>query len=385
MIEMNINTNRTWQILALILLTFVVTGCPEPKAPPNIIVKTVSAEKRELQTSLSLAGVLLPAQTSDIASRITGQVKYIGADVGSLVQAEDVLVELDTELLNAQLLQAQAGLKAAEAAAQLTQGQSDLAKITLDAAQKNYNRIKALHDSGTASQSQLDDAADKLDMAKKQQKNAGGPALAQARATIDTANASIKNLEVQIENATIRSPFAGVVTNRNADLGEVVSPGTPVMSVADTSTLKLKSSVTQDLLPLLSVGQSLDVTIDIYPDRVFTGTISGIGPIAVNTGGIFPVEITVPNDGSILSGLSAHATLHLTGQQGVVVPIAAVLENGETSEVFVIQNGVAVKRIITTGLRNDQDVQILTGLDAGERVALTNIRVLTDNMPVDVQ
>jgi HlyD family secretion protein len=377
--------NMTWHILALTLLTFTVTGCPEPKAPKNITVKTITAAQRELQTSLNLSGVLLPAQTSDIASRITGQVKFIGADVGSPVKADDVLVELDTELLNAQLMQARAGLKSAEAAAQLAQGQVDLAKITLDAAQKNYNRIKALHDSGTTSQSQLDDVADKLDIAKKQQKNAGGPALAQARAAIDTARANIQNLQVQIENATIRSPFDGIVTNRNADPGEVVSPGVVVMSVADTSTLKLKSRVSQDLLPLLSVGQSLDVTIDIYPDRVFTGTISGVGPIAVNTGGIFPVEITVPNDGSILSGLSAHATLHLTDQHGVVVPIAAVLESGETSEVFIIQNGVAVKRIVTTGLRNDQDVQILTGLEADERVAITNIRALTDNMRVDVQ
>jgi multidrug efflux pump subunit AcrA (membrane-fusion protein) len=127
------------------------------------------------------------------------------------------------------------------------------------------------------------------------------------------------------------------------------------------------------------------VSIDIYPDRVFAGTISGIGPIAVNTGGIFPVEITVPNDGSILSGLSAHATLHLTDQHGVVVPIATVLEDGETNQVFVIQDGVVAKRIVTTGLRNDQDIQILTGLEAGERVATTNIRVLTDNMQVDVQ
>ncbi len=381
---MKTHTNRTWQTLALMLVALTVTGCPEPQAPKNITVKTVAAEQRELQTSLSLAGVLLPAQTSDIASRITGLVTVLGADVGSVVQAGDVLVELDTELLNAQLMQAQAGLKAAEASAQLAQGQSDLAKITLDAAQKNYNRIKTLHDSGTASQSQLDDVTDKLDMAKKQQKNAGGPAQAQARAAIDTANATIQNLNVQIANATIRSPFAGVVTNRNADLGEVVSPGVVVMSVADTSTLKLKSSVTQDLVPLLSVGQALGVIIDIYPDRAFTGTISGIGPIAVNTGGIFPVEITVPNDGSILSGLSAHATLHLTGQQGVVVPIDAVLDNGENSTVFVIQNGVAMKRIVTTGLRNDQEVEILTGLEADERVAITNIRALTDNLRVDV-
>jgi RND family efflux transporter MFP subunit len=147
----------------------------------------------------------------------------------------------------------------------------------------------------------------------------------------------------------------------------------------------MKSSITQDLLPLLTVGQEIDVTIDIYPDRVFKGTISGIGPIAVNTGGVFPLEIAIQNDGSILSGLSAHAALNVIGKTGVVVPTAAVLESGEKSYVFVIQNGVALKRVVTTGLRNDQGVEILKGVAAGEMVAVTNIRALSDNLPVNVQ
>ena len=97
------------------------------------------------------------------------------------------------------------------------------------------------------------------------------------------------------------------------------------------------------------------------------------------------MEITIQNDGSILSGLSAHAALNVTGKNGVVVPTVAVLESGEKSYVFVIQNGVALKRVVTTGLRNDQGVEILKGVTAGEIVAVTNIRALSDNMPVNVQ
>jgi HlyD family secretion protein len=371
--------------LMVALLIIAITGCSNPNVNKNINVKTATAENQELKTSLNLSGVLLPTQTTDISSRITGQVKSVGPDVGSSVKKGDVLVVLDTEMLNAQLLQAEAGLKSAEASAQGVQSQMELAKINLDAIQKNYNRTKALYDSGTASQSQMDDVTDKLDTARKQYKNASGPALAQAQAAIDTARASIQNLKVQIADAMIRSPYDGIVTNRNADPGEVVSPGVAVISVADTSILKMKSSITQDLLSLLTVGQEIDVTIDIYPDRVFKGTVSGIGPIAVNTGGVFPLEIAIQNDGSILSGLSAHAALNVTGKTGVVVPIAAVLESGEKSYIFVIQNGVAMKRLVTTGLRNDQGVEILKGVAAGEIVAVTNIRALSDNMPVNIQ
>jgi HlyD family secretion protein len=371
--------------LMVMFLIIGITGCSEPNANKNITVKIATAENQELKTSLSLSGVLLPNQTADISRPAYWQVKSVGPDVGDPVKTGDVLVVLDAEKLNAQLMQAEAGLKSAEASAQGVQSQMELAKINLDAIQKNFNRTKALYDSGTASQSQMDDVTDKLDTARKQYKNAAGPALAQAQAAIETARANIQNLKVQIAEAIIRSPFDGIVTNRNADPGEVVSPGVSVISVADTSILKMKSSITQDLLPLLTVGQEVDVTIDIYPDRVFKGTVSGIGPIAVNTGGVFPVEIAIQNDGSILSGLSAHATLNVTGKNGVVVPTAAVLESGEKSYVFVIQNGVAIKRVVTTGLRNDQGVEILKGVMAGELVAVTNIRSLSDNLPVNIQ
>jgi hypothetical protein len=157
------------------------------------------------------------------------------------------------------------------------------------------------------------------------------------------------------------------------------------MSVADTATLKMKTFVNQDRLPLLAIGQGVNVIVDIYPDRVLNGTISGIGPIAVKTGGIFPVEMAIQNDGSILSGLSAHAVLSLTGKKDVVVPIEAVLESGEKSYVFVIRDGIALQRFITIGLRNDQEMEVLKGLQVGEVVAVTNIRVLTDNVPVEVR
>lgn len=381
------NYVKNWPQLSALIISLLlnVSACTESNAPQQISVKTAAAEQRQLQTSVNLSGVLLPAQTADISSRVTGMVKSVAFDVGDPVKAGDALVVLDTELLNAQLMQAQAGLKSAQAAAQASQSQADLAKINVDALQKSYRRTKALYDSGTTSQSQMDDVTDKLDAAEKQYKNASGAALDQARAAIDTAKANITNLQVQINDATIRSPFDGIITNRNADPGEVVSPGTAVMSVANTTTLKMKSSITQDMLPLLAVGQALDVVIDIYPDRALKGTVTGIGPIAVNTGGVFPIEITIHNDGTILSGLSAHATLNVTGKNSVVVPAAAVLESGEKNYVFVIKSGIAEKRAITIGLRNEQGVEILNGLAAGELVAITNIRALSDRLAVSVQ
>lgn len=380
-----------FSIWSFTLLTIVFAGCLKPVEEKNISVRTEAAEQCELTKSVTLSGVLLPSQTADISSRITGQVKSVGPDVGDTVKKGDVLIVLDTDMLNAQLLQAESGLKSAEAAAQVVQSQIDLAKIDLDAAQKSYNRNKKLYEAGSTSQSEMDDQTNKLDTSLRRYKNVSGPALSQAFAAIDTAKANIKNLQVQIDKATIRSPINGIVTNRNADPGEVVSPGpsmlsgATLLSIADTAILKMKSSVSQDLLPLLKKGQEIDVTVDIYPEKPLRGILSRIGPVAFNTGRIFPIEIAIKNDGSILSGLSAHATLNMTEEKCVVIPSSAVIEGSEESHVFIIHNGVAKKRFIRTGLRNDQNLEILEGIKPGELVATSNIRSLNDNMPVDIQ
>lgn len=368
-------------ILLIMLLVFFISGCADQNTNKIKTVTTAVAGNQELETTLELSGVLVPEQTVDISSKISGQVVKLGFHVGSAVKAGDILMRLDTEALKAQLMQAEAGLQSAEAAVQSVQNQASLAKINLDAAQKSYDRTKTLYEAGAVPLNQMDDVTDKLNIAKNQFENASGPALNQAQAAVNTARANIKNLRVQIDNATIRSPLNGIVTNQSVDVGEVVSFGVSVISIVDTLILKMKSTVTQDELPLLSIGKAMDITIDSYPDSKFKGIISSIGPIAVNTGEIFPIEITIKNKGSLMAGLSAHASL-ITEIRGVVVPTSSVIQNSRESCVFVIKDNIASRRAVKTGLKNDKGIQILKGLDAGERVAVTNVNTLTDNMAV---
>ncbi len=373
---------RSLTILAAVLLIITVSGCAGRNGDKPVAVTTAVADNQELATKLDLSGVLVPAQTVELSSNILGQVTELGFQVGSAVKAGDTLMQLDTKTLSAQLLQAEAALQSAEAAAQSAQSQASLAKINLATAQKLYDRTKVLFESGAVSQSQMDDVTDKLNIAKNQLEDASGPPQNKAEAAINTASANIKNIQVQIDHTTIKSPIAGILTNQSVNVGAVVSPGVPVITIVDTSILKMKSTVTQDTLPLLSVGQEMDITIDSYPDSKFKGTISSLGPIAVNTGEIFPVEIAINNNGSLTAGLSAHASMN-TKIKGIVVPSAAVIQNNGESCVFVIKDHIAVRRVVKTGLKNDSGTQILTGLNAGERVAVTNVNTLTDNMPVD--
>lgn len=366
-------------VLILVLLVFTISGCTGSNSA--ITVNTAVAKDQDIQATLDFSGVLIPAETVDIASKISGQVTNLNFKVGSAVKAGDILMQIDTESLNGQLIQAEAGLQSAQAAAQAAKSQVSLAKINLDAAQKSYDRNNALYDSGAISLSDLEDAHDELSIAQRQYENASGPALNQAAAAVTTAQASIKNLNIQINNATIRSPLNGIITSQNVNVGQLVSPNVAVISVIDTSTLKMKTSVIQDKLLLLSQGQQVAVTIDGYPDAKFSGIISSIGPIALSTGEVFPVEITIKNNGQLMAGLSAHGSLTVK-THGVAVPSSSILEKNGQSYVFIIKNQIAALRTVTVGIKGDKETQILKGLNAGERVAVSNINNLTDQMKV---
>jgi HlyD family secretion protein len=368
-------------LAALLLLT--AAGCAGRNENGAVAVTAATAENRELVSALEISGVLVPAQSVDISSKFSGKVVSLGFNVGSAVRAGDILIQLDTDTLNAQLMQSQAGLQSAEAAAESAQSQASLAKINLDAARKLYDRTKILYESGAVSQSQMDDITDKLNIAQNQYENASGPAQAQARAAISTALANINNYQVQIDSATIRSPIDGLLTSRNVNVGQVVSTGVAVISIVDTSTLKLKSTVNQELLPLLSIGREMDVIIDSYPDNNLKGTISSLGPIAVSTGEVFPLEIIINNSGGLTAGLSARAAVS-TIVKGIMVPASAVTQGGGESYVYVINDNTVSKRVVKVGLKNDQDAQIIKGLNAGEQVAATNVSALTDSTTVKV-
>jgi HlyD family secretion protein len=371
-------------IIIAILLVFAVSGCAGQSANKKVTVTTAVASSQELETKLEFSGVLLPNQTVDISSKIAGQVIALGSKVGSPVKAGEVLMKLDTDSLNGQLMQAEAGLQSAQAAAQSAEIQASISKTNLNTAQINYDRTKTLFESGAVAKSQLDDAQDKLNIATQQYANAAGPAQAQGAASINTALASIRNFNMQIDNATIKSPLNGIITNQNINLGQVVSPGVTLISMVDTSILKMKSTVTQDKLPMLSLGQKMSIIIDSYPDRIFKGTITSIGPIAVSTGEVFPIEISMPNEMGLMAGLSAHTSL-INKTLGIIVPTSSILQSNGESHVFVIKNDIASRRLVKIGIRNDNETQILEGLNAGERVAINNVSVLADKMLVNVQ
>jgi multidrug resistance efflux pump len=407
---------KTAVVLALVLAfaLAMMAGCSttSPAAAGPIGVKTAAATQKSMETELSVAGVIVPSQTITISSKVSGEVTAVNTEAGAAVKAGDELLTIDQKTLATQLEQAQAQLKAAQASAtaatkqasataaavKAAKGQAAVAKINRDALQKAYDAMKALVDAGAATQAQLDDIQTKLDVAKAQYTAANSGTVNQAKsaaeasassidaaqANVEVVQANIKLLQLQLANTSVKTPIGGVVVTRNINVGEMAAAGSPLLTVADTGTLKLKGTVPQEALPLLKVGQEMAVTVDIYPGKSFTGKITLLGPMAVTTGEYFPIEVSLSNDGSLQAGLSAHAAVKVKTDAAVAVPNTAIVKGNSQSYVFLVKDGAVSKRAVTTGLSNNTDTEILSGLNAGEQVAVTNTASLEDGMPVTV-
>lgn len=370
--------------LIMILTVSTMAGCVSDNSVETVKVTAVEATKGQIDSYLDLAGVLLPSQTISVAGKLSGEIVSAPFNVGDKVEKDQILFEVDTKGLDAQIEQAKAGQVSAKAAYELAKSQIGLIEINLNTVQKAYNDTKALYDSGSASQSQLDDVKSKLDTVKKQYENAKGAQMNQASAAITSANAAVNTLLTQRENAVVKSPITGIVVTKNVQLGELASPGVPMASVADLSTLSMKGTVSQEYIPFLSVGQEVEMSVDIYSDKSYPAVVTVLGPMSVSTGKIFPIELSMSNTEGLMAGLTSKASIHLKGNSNIIVPAEAVLDVDADSYVFVIEEGVAVKKSVVTGLKNREQIEILSGVTEGEKIAVTNTHVLQDQMTVEV-
>jgi RND family efflux transporter MFP subunit len=350
----------------------------------DITVTTAQAVAGQVVKSVSFSGVFAPDQTVNVFSEMGGHALKVTAGVGDMVTAGQLLVQIDTRQLQAQLAEAKAAVQSVQDHAAQAKLGIDTARANLDLAQKSYDRTAALFKTQAVSKNQMDDVQNKLDLAKSAYENAQaqydllvGSSLAQAKAQVDL-------IEVQLSNSMVDSPLSGVVTNRNVNPGEMVAMSAPVMTVADTSTLKLQGTVSQDVIPLLSLGQVVQVIVDGIPNTDFSGKVTQIGPVAASTGQYFPVIVSVKNNGSLLAGMTAMASFSVTGPQSIVVPSDAVQRDGRDYYVYVVKNGTVARSRVIVGLQDASKTAVASGIAAGDVVATSNIGLLQNGMAVAV-
>ena len=264
-----------------------------------------------------------------VSSKSQGQIKRLLVDEGSQVKSGDLLVEIDHDLLDIQLRQAEANVEQSDAQLKLlivgsrkedikqSEDQLSQAKINLNQAKSDLDRYKALYESNTVTQKQLEDAQTKYDLTLSQYNSASENVqkikriarpeeIEQARATVKKNIASVDLLKQNIQDCKVYAPVNGIISKKYIEAGEMVTMNTSLLKISDLETVNLMIYVNETELGKVKLGQTADITTDTYSDKVYKGKIIFISPEAEftpktiqtqdeRTKLVFGVKIEIPN------------------------------------------------------------------------------------------
>jgi HlyD family secretion protein len=220
----------------------------------------LSAKGKRNQGEISASGTVEITEV-EVSSKLTGRIEKLLVDEGDSVLKDQVLIELEKKELDAQLKQAQAAYQASLAQLAQSKSNSDNLKTNLD-------RVKELFKAGSATQQQLDDQQTKYRMANDQHSSASH--------LVDQNKGVIDLIKVNLDNSVIKSPINGLVLSKNTEIGEVVLPGSSLLTLGDLAHPWVKIYIKETDLGKVKLGQKAEVRIDTYPDKVFEGKVTYI-------------------------------------------------------------------------------------------------------------
>ena len=338
-----------------IALALALTGCADhdkpatpPPAPASVQAQVSVIQTVERQASIAAPGTLIALESVKVASRLMGYIKDIAVTEGQAVKAGQRLFSIDPLDIEGGVTQARLGLDQAEKAMQ--------------DAKADYERFANLHKEEVVTRQQYEKMKLNYDIAVSR--------AAQAKAGLNTAQG-------QMRYATVTSPINGVVIQKLANEGDIASPGFPVVLVENQSRLQVQTSVPESIYPSLRQGAVIQVEVEGLAAPV-SAKVANLSPAADPMTHTHMVKLDVAAAG-LRSGAFARV-LFPTGRQTVLqVPRAAVLNRAGIEGVFVVDaKGVAQYRMVRTGREQQGQVEILSGLSAGDRVVTGNAAALNN-------
>jgi RND family efflux transporter MFP subunit len=338
-----------------------LSGCSksqqtETRAPETLSnVSVVVVHKTTVPDWLEAIGTVRAAQTSQIASQMMGDIRDIRVQEGDRVQAGQILATIDDSQPRAAAEQATAAVAVAEK--QVSAADSDLAL-----AEATLRRYQQLFDKKSVSPQEFDEIKARQRSAEARRD--------MARSGQAQANAALAQARTYLGYALIHAPFAGAVTERKADPGMLASPGMAIFTIEDTRNYRLEATVDENSIRIVHPGQSVPVSLDSLGNVELPGKVSQIVPIADPASRSFLVKIGLPADARIHSGLFGRARFPVGERQVLLIPLTALVERGQLRGVYVIDaNRMSGLRYITLGKTTGQQVEVLSGLQDGERIA----------------
>ena len=322
----------------------------------------------EASTILNASGYVTPRRRATVAAKITGRVKEVLVDEGMEVQEGQVLALIDDT-------DARSALAAARAESVAAHSAIPELKVNLADAHRTMERNEALVKSGFLDQETFDRS--------KAFYEALGARLMLSRDQAAAADARMRVAQQDIENCTVRAPFAGVAVSKDAQPGEMVSPvsagggftRTGISTIVDMTSLEIEVDVNESFIAKIAPGQKVEATLDAYPDWKIPASVRTVIPTADRQKATVKVRITfdrldpriLPDMGVKVAFLRDPAKREGPEPQALV-PASSVREEGSEKAVYVLGGGRLERRPVTTGEKRNGDVEILSGVSAGEAV-----------------
>ena len=342
---------------------------------------------------IEYVGVLEAYLKVRISNEIGGMIERINFEKGERVKKGDLLAEIGSSSMRLQIQEAKSVRNAAKSnlnkmvkgsrpqEIEIARASVREAEAALSEAKKNFDRINRLHEIRAVSNSAYDAAERQMTTANARMASANqrqelakkGPRIEDvnaARAQLGQAEAALALSEDRLKKSIIRAPIDGTIAYRDVEEGEVIPAGTPITSVIGLDRLKIKMSLNERDLQVLSDRKAFDFTVDAIPDETFSSRVFFLSPTAESGTRFFPMELVVENpDPRMADGMTARIKFPIVGKRkSIKIPASWLAEQDGRVGLFVIDGGKALFKSVRLGSYYDNRVEILSGLGIRERV-----------------
>ncbi|MCR4439007.1 MAG: efflux RND transporter periplasmic adaptor subunit [bacterium] len=353
--------------MAAALALVVAAGCAskgDSRATETAIVRVrVSpVTKGSIREVLTYIGSIEPYREMRVVPSVGGKIARIYVDIGDRVAAGQTLAELDNETFSLQLQQAQAGLAVAQA--------------NFDDAERNWNRMQELKQKGSVSEQQYE----KVQLAYQA-----------AQAQLQQAQAALALAQWQLRHSVMKAPFAGVVTAKYMNEGDMINPQMPgaqgVVTLVDLSRVKIRINASEREVTKLREGLPVEVRVDVFPDQVFAGEVSAVNAAANTATRTFEVQVVVPNPRlELKAGMFARvAVVVASREEALVVPTDALLGTEVERYVYVVEDGIAMRKGVRVGIMQNGLAEVVSGLQEGDQLVVVGQQMLQQGSRVTVE
>jgi multidrug efflux pump subunit AcrA (membrane-fusion protein) len=385
-------------VAGVVLIAALATACEkkqEAASKKPVVVTGVKFETAALapvEDFYEATGTVKSRTTTTLSARTMGTVVALRVREGERVRAGQTLIEIDNRDAAAQLQKAQAGLLEAQAGQTEVEQSSNGAQAGKAAAEANqrlaqttFNRYQTLLERKSISPQEFDEVKARLQIAEAEVERADkmlqmlAAKKAQVRARIDQAKAEITNAQVYAGYARIISPINGIVIAKSIEVGSTATPGALLLTLEDSTHYRLEAAVEESQLRRIRLHDAARVQIDALGGAELSATVSEIMPSAEAGSRSYIVKLDLPPQSLLRSGMYGTARFASGQRQALLIPQRALVQRGQLTGVFVVdKENVVHLRLLKTGKTVGEQVEILSGLQEGERFATDGAAKLND-------